>query len=696
MTSVAMSRATPYTKILVANRGEIALRVVRSAHALGYRTVAVYSEADAGAPHVRAADQAVAIGPAAPAQSYLDIGALIRAARASGADAVHPGYGFLAENADFAAACAEAGLVFIGPPAEAIRAMGDKARAKRLMAAAGVPCIPGFDSDDPADQAPQRLAQEAARIGFPLMIKASAGGGGRGMRRVERAEDFAAALQRAQSEALGAFGDATVILERALDGARHVEVQVFADRHGQVVHLGERDCSVQRRHQKLVEEAPSPAVDAALRERMGACAVAAARAIGYEGAGTLEFLLDAQGGFHFMEMNTRLQVEHPVTEALTGLDLVEWQLRVAAGEPLPLAQPQIRFAGHAIEVRLCAEDAPAGFVPRSGLLRRWQPPPGLRVEHALHSGAAVPPHYDSMVAKFVAHGATREDARRRLLRGLRETVALGVTTNQAFLARCLEHPVFAAGAATTAFVGAHGPELLARDEAARTRAAVVAAWLLHATQRSVGPAPEHAEADDEAPWAGDHPLAHGLPVPMRLSLDGEVRALTLTRRERGRFDVEIDAAPGGPPGRALHHVETGALRAGTARCTLDGAMLRLDFERDGGVLWLAIDGHAHTVEDLTHAAAARQAGRGSDGRVRALTTGRVVAVGVRPGERVQAGQVLLTLEAMKMQHGHAAPHAGVVMGVHVAVGDQVVAGRVLAEVGADAPVAAAGEGPSRG
>ncbi|MGE0807419.1 MAG: acetyl/propionyl/methylcrotonyl-CoA carboxylase subunit alpha, partial [Burkholderiaceae bacterium] len=348
-----MSTPTPFSKILIANRGEITLRVIRSARSLGYRTVAVYSTADAEALHVAQADQAVCIGEPLPSQSYLRIPALIEAARATGADAVHPGYGFLAENEDFAAACRDAGLVFIGPSPEAIRAMGDKAGAKRLMTAAGVPCIPGYQGED---QRAERLADEAARIGYPIMIKATAGGGGRGMRLVTAAEEFESLLRSAQSEAKNAFGDATVILEHAIIEPRHVEIQIFCDRHGNAVHLGERDCSVQRRHQKLIEEAPSPAVDAALRERMGATAVAAARAIGYEGAGTLEFLLDTSGNYFFMEMNTRLQVEHPVTEAITGLDLVEWQLRVAAGEALPLRQDEIRFSGHAIEVRLCAED----------------------------------------------------------------------------------------------------------------------------------------------------------------------------------------------------------------------------------------------------------------------------------------------------------------------------------------------------
>ncbi|WP_043114168.1 acetyl-CoA carboxylase biotin carboxylase subunit, partial [Pseudacidovorax intermedius] len=444
MTAETSSR-TPFRKILIANRGEIALRIIRTARALGYRTVAVHSTADAGARHVREADQAVCIGDPLPAQSYLCIPALIEAARRSGADAVHPGYGFLAENEDFAQACHDAGLVFIGPSAEAIRAMGNKAGAKVLMQAAGVPCIPGYQGED---QSEARLADEAGRIGFPVMIKATAGGGGRGMRLVNSAAEFPELLRSARSEAQSAFGDPEVILERAIVRPRHIEIQVFADRHGHAIHLGERDCSVQRRHQKLIEEAPSPAVDAALRARMGATAVAAVKAIRYEGAGTLEFLLDAEGRYYFMEMNTRLQVEHPVTEAITGLDLVALQLRVAAGEPVGIAQEDVRFSGHAIEVRLCAEDADQGFMPQSGTMALWQMPPQLRVEHALQSGAEIPPYYDSMIAKLIAHGDSREDARRLLMAGLEDAVALGVTTNQAFLHRCLGHDVFAAGGAT--------------------------------------------------------------------------------------------------------------------------------------------------------------------------------------------------------------------------------------------------------
>ncbi|TWD85847.1 geranyl-CoA carboxylase alpha subunit [Variovorax beijingensis] len=656
-----MSTMTPFSKILVANRGEIALRVMRSAKILGYRTVAVYSSADARAAHVAAADQAVCIGEPLPAQSYLRIPAIIDAARASGADAVHPGYGFLAENEDFAATCRESGLVFIGPSPEAIRAMGDKAGAKRLMMQAGVPCIPGYQGED---QSEQRLADEAAWLGYPVMIKATAGGGGRGMRLVKSRGEFVELLRSAQSEAKNAFGNATVLLERAIVEPRHIEIQVFADRHGNALHLGERDCSVQRRHQKVIEEAPSPAVDAQLRARMGATAVAAVKAISYEGAGTLEFLLDRDGNYYFMEMNTRLQVEHPVTEAITGLDLVEWQLRVAAGEPLPLAQEDIRFQGHAIEVRLCAEDVPAGFMPQSGTMRRWQPPHGLRVEHALGDGAVIPPCYDSMIAKLIAHGRSRDETRRKLLHGLQDTVALGVRTNQDFLARCLAHPVFAAGGATTAFIAQHEGDLLPPEEAAGASAALIGAWLLYET------------AGEARHGAGSRRLAHGLPIGMRFSLDGSDCQVGVSQTRAQVFTLTANGVE--------HVLEAIALGEHDARFILDGVMDSTVFDRDGNSLWLRYAGHPHALEDRTRSAPARREDGGGDGRVRASMNGRVIALHAAPGDKVTAGQPLVTLEAMKMEHVHNACATGTLLAVHVAVGDQVEAQRVVAEIQAEA------------
>jgi geranyl-CoA carboxylase alpha subunit len=644
-----------FNKILIANRGEIAVRVMRTARAMGLRTVAVYSSADAEAEHVRQADQAVCIGEPLPAQSYLNIAAIIEAAHASGAEAVHPGYGFLAENAEFAQACLDAGLVFIGPSPAAIRAMGDKAGAKRLMQAAGVPCIPGYQGED---QRTATLAAEAARIGWPVMIKATAGGGGRGMRLAPLGAVFAELLQSAQSEALHAFGDATVILERAIALPRHIEIQVFADRHGNAIHLGERDCSVQRRHQKVIEESPSPAVSPALRERMGATAVAAAKAIGYEGAGTLEFLLDAEGQYWFMEMNTRLQVEHPVTEAVTGLDLVELQLRVAAGEPLPLEQQDVRMDGHAIEVRLCAEDPQQGFMPQSGTLAAWRPSPALRVEHALRDGAAVPPFYDSMIAKLVAHGRTRDEARHRLVAGLQDTVALGIATNQQLLQRALSHPVFADGQATTAFIAEHADALLAPDAAAEDRAVWLAALLLQLGERG---------------WPS--PIAHTLPNALRFSLNGKVHAVRVTPQGSGRFDVAPDAAP---PARIelLSLPGDGSVRFSCGGVSEQAMTVRASADRS----WFHFRGQAFELQDLTHVAVPRAEAAGGDGLLRASMNGRVIALLVAEGDAVAAGQPLVTLEAMKMEHVHCAPRAGRVAALHVAVGAQVAARHVVAEI----------------
>ncbi|MEN9689055.1 MAG: hypothetical protein RI998_1052 [Pseudomonadota bacterium] len=649
--------ATPFTKVLIANRGEIALRVMRSAKALGYSTVAVYSTADATARHVREADQAVCIGEALPAQSYLNIAAILTAAQQTGADAVHPGYGFLAENAAFAQACADAGLVFIGPSAQAITRMGDKAGAKRLMMDAGVPCIPGYQGED---QSAARLAQEAQALGYPVMIKATAGGGGRGMRWVPSADMLPELLQSAQSEALHAFGNATVILEKAVHEPRHIEIQILADRHGHVVHLGERDCSVQRRHQKLIEEAPSPAVDAALRERMGATAVAAVQAIAYEGAGTLEFLLDAQGRFYFMEMNTRLQVEHPVTEAVTGLDLVALQLRIAAGEHLALLQEQVQMQGHAIEVRLCAEDAEQGFMPQSGRLRHWSVPSPLRVEHALANGADIPPFYDSMMAKFISHGDNREEARRRLLQGLQDTVCLGVTSNQAFLSACLAHPVFAAGEATTGFIAQHAQALLQTD------ADVVQQVLALAAVVMIETAPGVVWSSTQRRWL------HTLPLPVRLQTGDAMHSLSLRHQGARLYQVE-----GTDFSFELALLD---LQASALRFACNGVQASATWVRDGDQLWLQSCGRAWSFTDQTRAASQRQALGTSDGKLRASMNGRVVAVQVAVGDQVQKGQTLLSLEAMKMEHMHLAPASGVVKSLHVAVGDQVSAQRVLVEI----------------
>jgi len=440
-----------FRSLLIANRGEIACRIIRSANEAGYRTIAIYSDADADALHVSMADEAVHIGPAPAQQSYLDIQKIVAAARSSGAEAVHPGYGFLSENADFAEACARAGLIFVGPSASAIRTMGSKSRAKEFMKAAGVPCIPGYEG---ADQSVAAFEVAAQSIGYPVMVKAAAGGGGRGMRLVLKQEDLSSAIHSAKTEAAAAFGSDELILEKALLSTRHVEVQVLADAHGSVIHLGERDCSIQRRHQKVIEEAPSSAVSPALREKMGAAAIAAARAVDYRNAGTIEFLLDLDGAFYFMEMNTRLQVEHPVTELVTGLDLVKLQLDIAAGECIPLRQEDISLQGYAIEARICAEEPAKQFLPRTGSILVWDAAAtdGIRVDTGVQSGTEISRYYDSMIAKIIAHGATREDARKSLAAALERLVVLGVPTNTSFVVNVLNHPKFVAGEVTTGFI----------------------------------------------------------------------------------------------------------------------------------------------------------------------------------------------------------------------------------------------------
>jgi geranyl-CoA carboxylase alpha subunit len=644
-----------FSKILVANRGEIAVRVIRTARDLGYRTVAVYSEADAAALHVELADEAVCIGPAPAAESYLRAAAILDAARATGADAVHPGYGFLSENSDFARACADAGVCFIGPPPGAIELMGSKRLSKIAMLTAGVPCIPGYQGELQDDAT---LLEQAAAVGFPLMVKASAGGGGRGMRLVLEAGELAEQLKTARSEAVNAFGSGELILERAVLEPRHIEIQVFADNHGNTIYLGERDCSIQRRHQKVVEEAPSPFVNAELRERMGAAAVEAAKACDYRGAGTVEFLVDAQRNFYFLEMNTRLQVEHPVTEAVTGLDLVAWQIRVAAGEELPLRQEQVSLSGHAVEVRLYAEDPRQQFLPQTGQVQLWDFPlrEGVRVDHGIAAGQAVSPYYDPMVAKLIAHGESRDEACRRLASALQDSVLLGLNSNKLFLQNILRHPVFLAGAATTAFIEQHFSADPSMDDAPPSAATLALAALLNSSSQSA------SRQGWQNPAAASY--CYQLATAAR---SYEVR---LQQQENG-FEAVI--------GEQRLSLELISIAPSRAVVRVGGIRYAVRFHRDGTMLFLDDGTGHHQIEDLTHAPAAAVAGAGS-GEVKAAMDGAIVAISVAEGDTVAAGQTLVVLEAMKMEHPLKSGIAGQVAAVNCAVGDQVKARQLLAVV----------------
>ncbi len=629
-----------FGKILIANRGEIACRVMRTAHRLGYRTVAVYSDADAKAPHVLMADEAVRIGPPPAAESYLSIEALLAAARATGADAVHPGYGFLSERADFAQACADAGLVFIGPPPAAIRAMGDKALAKRRMREAGVPCAPGYLGED---QSEERLHEEASQLGAPLLVKAVAGGGGRGMRLVRHLSELPEALAGARREAQSAFGDGTLMLERLIDNGRHIEIQVFADSHGHCVHLGERDCTAQRRRQKVIEEAPSPIVNPVMRAAMGRDAVAAALAVGYVGAGTVEFIVDEQLQHHFLEMNTRLQVEHPVTECITGFDLVEWQLRVARGEPLPVTQDQVTYTGHAIEGRLYAEDPYDGWKPQTGRILGWRPNcsdgTDIRIDHGIAEGAEVSPYYDAMVAKFIAHGTDRAGAIRKLTRALDSVPLLGLANNGRFLRDLLKHDDFTSANMTTTRLD----EWAAAGQLLRP-VPTDAAWALAA-----------------AVMAGD--------VAGRAGRVGRV----------GRFDITLHCgadqrtlrAP--PPDVTVLGFEDGVLRY-----VRSGVMCRARAVRDGASLHIAIDGTAFTFTEAS--AYPPQHSRIDPRLARAPVAGVVAQVAVAVGDSVTAGQPLVCVEAMKMEMWQHASAAGTVLAVRVKAKDAVAAGTVLVEL----------------
>jgi 3-methylcrotonyl-CoA carboxylase alpha subunit len=660
-----------FQKILIANRGEIACRVAATARRLGVRTVAVYSDADADARHVRACDEAVHIGASAPRESYLRIDRIVAAALATGAQAVHPGYGFLSENEAFAQACTDAGLVFIGPPASAIAAMGSKSAAKALMEKAGVPLVPGYHG---ADNDPDFLAAQADRIGYPVLIKASSGGGGKGMRRVDRALDFAAALASCQREAQASFGNAQVLVERYVTRPRHIEIQVFGDSQGHCVHLFERDCSVQRRHQKVLEEAPAPGLSAARRAEMGAAAVAAAKAVGYVGAGTVEFIAEpSEEGdlrFYFMEMNTRLQVEHPVTEAITGLDLVEWQLRVAAGEPLPLAQAQIVLRGHAIEARICAENPDANFMPATGRLQvaRWPAHVAFersdtlpRLDCGFVEGDAIGPDYDSMIAKLIVWGETRAQALARLDAALAQTQLMGIANNVAFLRRVVGSRAFASADLDTALIEReHAALFEAPGLAQEVAAAAVAAHVL-AAERGL---------EDADPWSRRDGWRLFGGARRRLSLDVQGQAITVVieRQHDGATLLQIGPQrwpfAARPLGDGQHDLRLGDTRL-NATVHARGEHYAV-FTRQGSALVHEFDPLAHAGDPPAEA-----------GRLTAPMPGKVVSFLARPGERVQRGQVLAVMEAMKMEHTIAAPRDGVVAELLYAVGDPVAEGGEL-------------------
>ena len=645
--------------VLIANRGEIACRIARTARRLGVETIAVYSEADAQALHVQAADRAYPIGAAAARDSYLNIARIIDAARAAGADAIHPGYGFLSENPDFAEACAAAGIVFVGPPAAAMRAMGSKAAAKALMEKSAVPLLPGYHGDR---QDVAFLADQAARIGFPVVIKAVSGGGGRGMRVVTAAADFSSALASAQQEAISAFGDGRVLVERYLQRPRHIEVQVFADSHGNAVHLFERDCSAQRRHQKVIEEAPAPGLSEAKRDAMGSAAVAAARAVGYVGAGTVEFVADADG-FFFLEMNTRLQVEHPVTEMITGFDLVEWQFRVAAGETLPAAQSDITLNGHAIEARIYAEDPARDFAPSVGRLAAFTTPPetdGVRVDTGFATGDTVSVHYDAMLAKVICHGPTRETARRRLQRALADCMVSGVVTNLDLLGRIVGHAAFAAVGIDTGFIAREAAVLLAAQGVPSAETLAIATLVVLASE---GPASESDPWDVRDLW-----WLNTTPTRLFEFTDGQTTYPVSVRRDGTgwRVDGLLGTAEWLDDGRLVVSLD-GVRR--TVSATIDQHVVTL---RDNGLTWRL------TLPDPL---AAADEDEDAGDRLVAPIPGLVTQVMASVGERVQRGQVLVVLEAMKTVFRLSAPGDTQVVSVSCAAGDMVQEGQMLVGFG---------------
>ncbi len=667
-----------FDKILIANRGEIACRVIRTARRLGIRTVAVYSDADRGSLHVALADEAYRIGPAPAGESYLKAEAILEVAARSGAQAIHPGYGFLSENDSFAEACAAVGVVFIGPPPAAIRAMGSKSAAKRIMEGAQVPLVPGYHGEK---QESDLLRREAEQIGFPVLIKASAGGGGKGMRAVLTLDDFDDALAAARREARASFGDDRVLLEKYLTKPRHVEIQVFADTHGNAVHLFERDCSIQRRHQKVLEEAPAPGMKPELRARMGEAAVAAARAIGYVGAGTVEFLLDEDGSFYFMEMNTRLQVEHPVTEMITGQDLVEWQLLVASGEPLPAGQEQLAICGHAIEARIYAEDPNREFLPSIGRLRHLRPPadsPHVRIDTGVRQEDEVSIYYDPMIAKLIVWDTDRNGALRRLRSALAEYQVVGVTTNTGFLASVAAHPAFVSGEFDTGFIERHRSDLFpsAMPAPGRTLALASLEILLRREEEAKGSA--ETSLDPYSPWHSVSGWRLNFDNHHTLYLlDGE-EEIAITVHYRG--DGYLLALPDG------NLLVRGTLdNNGDILADLGGTRVKATVVRHGNTLTILEQGRVHTltIHD-PHACIGED--QGVDASLAAPMPGKVVAVLVNPGEKVEKGRPLMILEAMKMEHTITAPRDGLISSLNFTVGSLVSEGvellAIVAEEGA--------------
>jgi 3-methylcrotonyl-CoA carboxylase alpha subunit len=657
-----------FSSLLIANRGEIACRIARTARRMGITTIAVYSDADADALHVQSADRAIAIGPAPARDSYLNIKRIISAARQAKADAIHPGYGFLSENPAFAEACATAGIIFVGPPPSAMRAMGSKSAAKSLMEKSGVPLLPGYHGEN---QDTVLLAEQANRIGYPVMIKAVSGGGGRGMRIVSAANDFPAALTVARQEAASAFGDDRVLIERYLTHPRHIEVQVFADAHGNAVHLYERDCSAQRRHQKVIEEAPAPGLDNARRAAMGAAAISAAKAVDYQGAGTVEFVANADG-FFFLEMNTRLQVEHPVTEMITGFDLVEWQLRVAAGEPLPATQDAIRISGHAIEARIYAEDPARDFAPSTGRLTLFRPPavtPSIRIDTGVATGDTVSIHYDAMLAKLICHGSTRDEALRILHRALADTDVVGVANNLDLLGRITEHPDFVAGSIDTGFIARHADTLLApqHEPPVEVLAAAVLSVLHDDAEASARQAA--SSADPYSPWhASDQWWLNTSPQRELQFMSGETALPVGVQRRGAGWSLTSGE-------RAF---SASAIRGSDGRLdmVLDHQHERVSVTRQGDTITVRHAGETYRLrlpDPITAAAEEDDAG----GRLVAPIPGQVTEVAAAPGMAVTRGQVLVVLEAMKTVFRLAAPADGTIATVSCQAGDAVVEGQLL-------------------